>query len=104
MPNKTIIPLWQGDREITFDDIAYIRTFAEQFPGLSRKELTFTLCEHLNWLTPAGQPKFTACSKLLLRLEAVGEITLPPIRKYTRPSPQERVPFLPSDKTIRRHY
>ena len=84
MPNKTIFALWQSDREITLDDIAYIRTFTQKFPRLSRTELTNTLCEHLNWLTPAGQPKFTACSKLLLRLESTGEISLPPIQKYSR--------------------
>lgn len=99
MLNKTTTPQWQGDREITLDDIAYIRTFSQDFPGLSRKELTFTLCEHLNWLTPAGQPKFTACSKLLLRLESIGEITLPPIRKYTRPIQQDRAPFHPSERS-----
>ena len=56
--------MWQGDREIFPEDIAYIRSLARRFPGLSRKELTCTLCEHLHWLTPAGQPKLTACSKL----------------------------------------
>ena len=63
---------WQGDREIVAKDVAYIRTFVKRFPGLSRTELTFTLCEHLDWLTPAGRPKFDACAKLLARLEAAG--------------------------------
>ena len=35
-----------------------MRTFVKRFPGLSRTELTYTLCEHLDWLTPAGRPKF----------------------------------------------
>ncbi len=92
MSGKITTALWQGDREITLDDITYIRTFVRQFPGLSRKELTYTLCEHLHWLTPAGQPKFSACSKLLLRLEVAGEVVLPPIRKYSRPdSPKNRI-------------
>ena len=99
MPNQEAIALWQGDREITLDDIAYIRTFAQQFPGLSRKELTNTLCEHLNWMTAAGQPKFTACTKLLLRLEATGEIVLPPIRKYNRPTPKKNQPICLSTRT-----
>jgi len=68
---------WQGDREIVAEDVAYIRTFVKRFPGLSRTELTYTLCEHLDWLTPAGRPKFTACSKLLARLEEAGELCLP---------------------------
>ena len=72
---------WQGDREIFPQDIAYIRAVAKRFPGLSRTELTCTLCEHLGWLTAAGQPKFTACSKLLVRLEEAGEVQLPAIRE-----------------------
>lgn len=99
MPDQEIFTLWQGDREITLDDIAYIRTFAQQFPGLSRKELTYTLCEHLNWMTPAGQAKYTACSKLLLRLETAGEIVLPPTRKYSRQSPQKKPPICLSART-----
>jgi len=86
--------LWQGDREITLDDIAYIRSFTQRFPGLSRRELTYTLCEHLHWLTPAGQPKFTACAKLLERLETAGEMTRPPLRKqYSRPGPRKHSPI-----------
>jgi hypothetical protein len=34
---------WQGDREISAEEVAYIRTFTQSFPGLSRKELTYTL-------------------------------------------------------------
>ena len=76
----------QGDREIFPEDIAYIRSLARRFPGLSRRELTCTLCEHLHWLTPASQPKLTACSKLLQRLEEAGEVRLPAIQKqYAHP-------------------
>ena len=84
---------WQGDREIFPKDVAYIRTFVKGFPGLSRKELTCTLCEHLDWLTPAGRPKFTACSKLLARLEEAGELCLPALREdKSHPRPRPGVP------------
>lgn len=84
---------WQGNREICAEDVAYIRTFAQRFPGLSRKELTYTLCEHLDWLTPAGRPKFTACSKLLARLEEAGELCLPALRKdKSHPGPRPCAP------------
>jgi len=96
----TTTPLWQGDREITCDDILYIRTFAQRFSALSRKELTYTLCEHFQWLTPAGQPKFTACAKLLSRLEAAGEIALPPLRQqHSRPGPRKHCPIHLSTRT-----
>ena len=82
---------WQGDREIFAEDVAYIRTFAKRFPGLSRTELTCTLCEHLDWLTPAGRPKFDACSKLLARLEEAGELRLPSLRQdKSHPGPRSR--------------
>jgi len=92
--------MWQGDREIFPEDIAYIRTFVQRFPRLSRKELTYTLCEHLHWLTPAGQPKLTACSKLLQRLEEAGELRLPAIQQqHSHPGPQVRSPILLSART-----
>jgi len=100
MPHPALIALWQGDREITAEEIVYIRTFAQRFSGLSRKELTYTLCEHLDWLTPAGQPKYTACSKLLLRLEAAGEVILPRVRmQHSHPGPQKIHPIRPSPRT-----
>ncbi len=92
--------LWQGDREIFPEDIAYIRTFAQRFPGLSRTELTCTMCEHLDWLTPAGRPKRDACSKLLARLEETGQLRLPAIEKAkSHPGSRSCAPMRPSVRT-----
>lgn len=74
----------QGDRLITREEVRYIRNLIQKFPALPRTELTNTLCEHLEWLSPSGQPKFTACSKLLSRLEEAGEISLPPLQENQR--------------------
>ncbi len=91
---------WQGDREFSAEDIARMRTVAQRFPGLSRKELTYTLCEQLEWLTPAGQPKYTACAKLLVRLEEAGELRLPALQKdKSRPGPRARVSMDASART-----
>ncbi|MCP3883400.1 MAG: DUF4338 domain-containing protein [Sulfitobacter sp.] len=91
---------WQGDREIVAEDVAYIRTFVKRFPGLSRTELTCTLCEHLDWLTPAGRPKFEACSKLLARMEEAGELRLPSLQKdKSHPGPRSCAPRRPSART-----
>ncbi len=72
MPSPSQPIMIQGDREIFSEDIDHIRTILEKFPGLSRREVVYTLCETLDWLTPAGYPKVTACTKLLHRLECVG--------------------------------
>lgn len=77
MTKLTTPVMIQGDREILPKDIDHIRTILQQFPGLSRKEVAQTLCEHLNWLTPSGLPKTTACTKLLNRLEEQDIIRLP---------------------------
>jgi hypothetical protein len=91
---------WQGDREIFPEDVAYIRTFVKRFPGLSRTELTCTLCEHLDWLTPAGRPKFEACSKLLARMEEAGELGLPALRQdKSHPGPRSCAPRGASART-----
>ncbi len=84
MSSLTKPVLFQGDREIFPEDIDHIRAILHQFPGLSRKEVTQTLCEHLNWLTPAGLSKTTACTKLLNRLEEQTIIRLP--AKQEKPS------------------
>lgn len=85
MSNQTQPTMIQGDREILAEDIEHIRLILKRFPTLSRKEIVHTLCETLEWLTPAGLPKVNACFKLLHRLEAQGSIQLPVKREqYSR--------------------
>lgn len=76
--------MYQGDREVSSKDIDHICAILEGFPGLSRKEVVLTLCETLNWLTPAGLPKINACTKLLHRLEGEGIIRLPALQEEKR--------------------
>ena len=69
--------LWAGDREISEADIACIQTCMRRYGSLPRTGLIHTVCVYMDWLTPAGETKFTACKKLLERLEARGEVVLP---------------------------
>lgn len=69
--------LSHGGLKLCTNDIAYIRSFLERYPRLSRTEAIFTLCEHLHWLTPAGGARYAAGARLLGRLEQLGEICLP---------------------------
>lgn len=85
----------RGGIEICAADIAYIRNFVKSYPRLSRTEVICTLCEHLQWVTPMGRPKYDASTKLLAQLEQSGEISLPPLKESHRgqqkPRPQLEV-------------
>lgn len=67
----------QCGREISREELDEIQETVRLFPGLSRSELTATICEHLEWLTASGSYKMDACMKLLEKLEADGSIQLP---------------------------
>jgi len=83
-------------RDFTEAELALIREVVALFPRLSRTELAATLCEHLGWVTPAGGLKLESCLGLLGKLEAKGEIRLPP--KVPMASPRESRP-VPSGRT-----
>ena len=48
-----------------------------RFPALSRDELAMALCENLNWTTPKGEYRRSACLRTLETLEQQGVLTLP---------------------------
>lgn len=77
MPRDFSRGLQQAGRDITPEELELVRETVELFPGLSRKELARTICDHLEWYTATGTPKIEACTKLLNRLEAAGRIGLP---------------------------
>ena len=63
----------QSGRAFSAAEIAQIRETVAWLPGLARKELAATVCEHLHWHTLTGTPKIHACGQLLERLQgAVG--------------------------------
>ena len=82
------------------EEIAHIRHVRQRFSRLSRKELTATVCEHLGWLSAAGQPRFGAAAEVLSRLQATGVIDLPSVRKeLSHPGKQKRTPRHHSERT-----
>ncbi|MCG8635214.1 MAG: DUF4338 domain-containing protein [Desulfobacterales bacterium] len=68
-------------RPITRRELGEIRETVELFGNLSRKELTQTICEHLNWYTPSGTNKLDACLKMLKSFEKQGYFRLPAKQK-----------------------
>ncbi|MEJ2388488.1 MAG: DUF4338 domain-containing protein, partial [Chromatiaceae bacterium] len=71
-------------RRFSAQEIAEIRQTVAWLPGLARKELAATVCEHLHWHTAAGTPKIQACQRLLERLAAAGLVELPRLRVAQR--------------------
>jgi hypothetical protein len=80
----------QCGREITAQDVEYLKEVVSLFSGLSRGELAYTICEHWGWVTASGGHKVQACLKLLAKLEKQEELQLPAKRpggtqKHRRP-------------------
>ena len=88
-------------REISTDDVAFIRQLIATNPGASRRALSAKLCEAWQWRQANGAPRDMVCRGLLLMLHRAGEIELPPVR-YTPPNPlvrRTRPPALSIDTT-----
>src|SRR6202795_4314042 len=70
-------------REITGEEIAFIRQRIAEHPELSRWKLSERLCEAWQWKQANGALRAMVCRGLLLMLQRAGEIELPPIRFKT---------------------
>ena len=81
-------------RRLTRREIECIRKTVGRFPVLSRRELALTVCEHLNWRTPSGGYRVSACLGVLEHLEAEGVLALSPKRDTASgpPRPVEHTP------------
>ena len=76
-------------REISQEDILYIRALVERHPNESRRTLSTKLCEAWQWRQSNGALRDMVCRGLLLMLERAGQITLPPV-SYVRHNPLAR--------------
>jgi len=72
-----IDPLKFCGREVSLEDVSLIREVVETCSGISRLELSQTVCELLEWKRPSGRLKSQECGELLERLESQGALTLP---------------------------
>ncbi|MDD4637521.1 MAG: DUF4338 domain-containing protein [Bacteroidales bacterium] len=91
--DKTIM-VYSG-RNFTSEDIELIKWTRKKYPQLSRTELTRTICEFLEWTTPAGRAKTPQCRAFLELLEKSGLIELPPLElaKQRRPLNSKMIEF-----------
>ncbi|MDY7011642.1 MAG: DUF4338 domain-containing protein [Planctomycetota bacterium] len=68
-------------REFTREELALIQEVVETCAGLSRTELSHTVCELLEWRRANGRLKGTECLEFLERLEREGFLKLPKSRQ-----------------------
>jgi hypothetical protein len=76
-------------REISTEDIAFIRRLIVEHVGASRRALSAKLCEAWQWKQANGAPRDMVCRGLLLMLHRAGQIELPRVR-FTPPNPLAR--------------
>jgi hypothetical protein len=71
-------------QEIDPQQIAFLKEFIRAHPTSSRWKLSRQLCEALGWKQANGALRDVICRGLLLMLERVGQIQLPPVRRQIR--------------------
>jgi len=76
MAEENYSGLEHSGRVIREDEVDQICETVALLPNLSLRELASTISEHLGWYTASGTVKRDACMKLLLKLEAAGEVVL----------------------------
>jgi len=76
-------------RQVTHDDVAFIRELIAAHPQASRRALSKLLCEAWGWVQPNGQLRDMVCRGLMLALHRADHIELPPVRR-TPPNPLVR--------------
>ncbi len=65
-------------RPITPDDLTFIQSLIQTHWKQGRKFISRELCHHWHWYQPNGNLKDMACREILLRLERINLIQLPP--------------------------
>jgi hypothetical protein len=68
-------------RNVTRDDVNFLRTLIADHPSWTRKAISVRVCEEWDWRQPNGVLKDAVCRSLLLRLHRAGHIQLPAPRR-----------------------
>jgi hypothetical protein len=93
-------PLVIQGRTLRPEDVALIRDWLQAHPDSNRTRLSRDLCVAWNWRNGAGRLKDMACRTLLLKLDACGQIRLPPrVTGSVNGLRNRAVPHLEHDQT-----
>jgi hypothetical protein len=81
-------------REISRDDVAFIKQLIATHPAASRRALSQKICAAWNWVQANGALRDGVCRMLMHALARAGHITLPPSRLpdwSSRPRPRQQI-------------
>ena len=67
-------------------EIEQVRDLIHTHPRMNRQQLSYRVCEHLDWRKSDGSLKDMSCRVALLRMHREGLIELPPPRHKVNPS------------------
>ncbi|MBU4078554.1 DUF4338 domain-containing protein [Patescibacteria group bacterium] len=81
-------------RQITPNDLTFIQSLIQDHWQRGRKFISRELCHHWQWYQPNGHLKDMACRELLLRLERMGLIQLPPRQNSAYNEKRNRMPSM----------
>ena len=87
--NEGLVP----GRRVRPEEVGWLRDWIHAHPQWSRKRLARELCQPWQWRDACGRLKDFAARSFLLKLEAQGRITLPPLQvqqRRARPSAAAR--------------
>jgi hypothetical protein len=80
-------------KDITAQEVEFIKNFIAQNPALSRRRLSAELCQVWNWVQANGRLRSMVCRGMMLALHRAGHIQLPPVRRQPpNPLAQRRQP------------
>lgn len=80
LPAMQVVHRHRG-RDVTQEDVRFIRELIAAHPALSRRALSAKLCEAWNWTQPNGALRDMVARGLMLALHRTGAIELPPCRR-----------------------
>ena len=95
-----MLPIIIRKRTITAGDIVPIQATVNGHWSRGRKHISRLLCHQWKWFQPNGRLKDMACRELLLTLNRMGLITLPPRLKNANNEMRNRsIPVVKVDQT-----
>jgi hypothetical protein len=77
-------------REVSRDDVDFIRGLIKRNPAANRRALSIEVCKAWGWVQPNGALRDGVCRGLLLALHRAGHVELPPSQRSSSKQPWAR--------------